>query len=442
MNWKKSIIWATVILLGAGTAAYFASRPSLDKMVGQMIMTGFHGDGTDENAADFVAIEQQIADGHVGGVILFDVDISGLVAQGMTIPEAKKHIFSSNIKNMAQVKNLTTRLQSLAPTPLFIAVDQEGGNIQRLKPEHGFAPIPSAKELGMGDPETTYKIAYDLGLRLKELGINTNWGPVVDVDVNNCPAIGGLDRSFATAPNIVTEHARAYASGLNAAHIITSYKHFPGHGSALGDSHNGFTDVTHTFQDYELDPYKALLKHASPCETVMVAHVVNMNIDDSGRPASLSRKTIQMARDMGFRGVIVSDDMDMGAVAAYFARQGATEMAQQKGIPISDENMDSIVKQYNHDKALEIAQDSGITITDDTQLDSIIAYYYRRMAIKEAINAGNNLLIFGNNLSFGRNRGEEVYQTIMDLVKSGEIKESQIRKAYRHIMRAKKCMQH
>ena len=91
MNYKKLTIWCLIALLG-GMVAYYLSCPSVDKMVGQMIMTGFHGDGTGENAEDFVAIEQQIANGHVGGVILFDVDVSGLVAQGLTIPEAKKHI--------------------------------------------------------------------------------------------------------------------------------------------------------------------------------------------------------------------------------------------------------------------------------------------------------------------------------------------------------------
>ena len=185
MTYKNKLrAWCLIALMGVGGVAYWFSMPRLDKMVGQMIMTGFHGDGAGENAADFAAIEQQISSGHVGGVILFDVDVSGLVAQGMTIPEAKKHIFSSNIKNMNQVKNLTTHLQSIAPTTLLIAIDQEGGNIQRLKPEHGFAPIPSAEELGNGTVATTYDVAHDLGLRLGDLGINVDFAPVIDVNVN------------------------------------------------------------------------------------------------------------------------------------------------------------------------------------------------------------------------------------------------------------------
>lgn len=384
MNNKKLKIWALIVLLGIGGASYWwYSESRLDKMIGQMIMTGFHGDGMGENAESFAAIEKQIKKGQVGGVILFDVDVSGLVAQGMTIPEAKKHIFSSNIKNVNQVKQLTAHLQSLTPTTLLIAVDQEGGNIQRLKPEHGFAPIPSAKELGKGDAETTYKIAYDLGIRLNDLGINVDFAPVVDVNVNSkSPAIGALDRSFSSDPAIVTEHGRAFANGLNDAGIISSNKHFPGHGNADKDSHNGLTNVTNTWKPYELEPYKNILPNVSPCATVMVAHVFNQNIDTL--PASLSAKTIQMIRDMEFNGVIVSDDMDMGAIVNYYGQEEAIEMA---------------------------------------------------------INAGNDLLVFGNNLDFDKDKGAKIHKSIKKMVHSGKVKRSRIRESYNRIMQMKKCMQ-
>lgn len=382
MNYKKLLAGASVLVIAG--VAYCLSTPSLDTMIAQMIMTGFHGDGMGENAESFTAVKNQIKNGQVGGVILFDVDVSGLVAQGMTIPEAKKHIFSSNIKSMDQVKQLTAHLQSIAPTQLLIAVDQEGGNIQRLKPEHGFAPIPSAKELGTGDAETTYKTAYDLGMRLVDLGVNVDFAPLLDVDVNpESPAIGALMRSFSANPDIVTEHGRAFAAGLNDAHVISSFKHFPGHGSAAGDTHEGLTDITNTYKDFELQPWRDLLSNTSPCATVMVAHVVNNNFDNL--PASLSAKTIQMIRDMGFDGVVVSDDMDMGAILGHYGQEKAIEMA---------------------------------------------------------INAGNDLLVFGNNLDFDKDKGEKAHKTIQKLVREGKIKKSQIRKSYNRIMRMKKCMQH
>jgi len=378
---KKNIaISATLIsalLIGLGIYTYSESR--LEKMVGQMIMTGFHGDGAGENAENFNAITRQIKRGQIGGIILFDVDISGLVAQGMTIPEAKQHIFSSNIKNMNQVKKLTQQLQSIAPTTLLIAIDQEGGNIQRLKPEHGFAPIPSHKQLATGDEQTTYETAYDMGNRLSDLGINVDFAPLLDVDVNpESPAIGAKERSFSADPDIVTQHGRAFARGLSDAHIAYSFKHFPGHGSATGDTHDGVTDITNTYQDYELNPWRDLLKESSAYAMVMVAHVINNNFDTL--PASLSIPTIKMIRDMGFDGVIVSDDMDMGAIADKYGTETAIEMA---------------------------------------------------------INAGNDILVFGNNLTFDENRGSDVNKTIVKLVHRGKIKRSRIQESYNRIMKMK-----
>ena len=381
MNKRILFIMCFVVVLLGGGVAYNCSQPSLEKMVGQMIMTGFHGDGMGQNAEDFAAIENQIKNGTVGGVILFDVDVSGLVKSGMSMQDAKKQIFSSNIKNMQQVKQLTGHLQSIAPETLLIAIDQEGGNVQRLKQEHGFAPIPSAKDIAKKDSKFAYDVAYDLGVRLADLGINVDFAPLLDVDVNpKSPAIGAKDRSFSPNPDVVTEFGSAFSRGLADAGVAYSYKHFPGHGSAGGDTHAGLTDITNTYRDYELKPWRDLLKDSSPYTMVMVAHVVNNNFDSL--PASLSAKTIQMVRDMGFDGVIVSDDMDMGA----------------------------IVNEYGIDKAVQMA-----------------------------INAGNDILVFGNNLDFDANKGSEVNAMIVKMVQQGEIKKSRIKESYRRI---KKLKQH
>ena len=373
-----AVVFLVAVFIGGVTVHYLSNR-NLEKMAGQMIMTGFHGDGMGSNPEEFTILEKQIKSGKIGGVILFDVDVSGLLAQGMDITEAKKQIFSSNIKNTNQVKKLNTHLQSIAPKKLLIAIDQEGGNIQRLKPEHGFTSIPSAKKLGDGDIQTTYDIAYDLGNRLGDLGFNVDFAPLLDVDVNpDSPAIGAKERSFSNNPTTVTIQGMAFARGLNDAKIAYSFKHFPGHGSAGNDTHAGITDITKTYQDYELTPWKNLLKDASPNTMVMVAHVINNNFDTL--PASLSYKTIQMVRDMGFNGVIISDDMDMGAIA----------------------------NEYGTEKAIEMA-----------------------------VNAGNDILVFGNNLTFDKNRGDEVNKTIVKLVRNGKIKRSRIRESYKRIMTLK-----
>ena len=379
MNKKIMFIIGFIILLFGGGIAYYCSGPSLEKMVGQMIMTGFHGDGTGENAKDFDAVVKQIKRGQIGGVILFDVDVSGLVARGMTIQEAKQQIFSSNIKNVEQVKNLNRYLQSVAPNKLLIAIDQEGGNVQRLKQQHGFGQIPSAKELGRGSVDTTYNVAYDLGNRLSDLGFNVDFAPLLDVDVNpKSPAIGAKDRSFSAKPEMVTKHGGAFARGLADAGVAYSFKHFPGHGSAGNDTHAGITDITKTYKDYELNPWRDLLKDSSPYTMVMVAHVVNNKFDTV--PASLSKKTIDMVRDMGFDGVIVSDDMDMGA----------------------------IVNEYGSE-----------------------------VAVQMAIEAGNDILVFGNNLIFDANRGRDVNAMIVKMVRDGKISKSRIRESYERIQKLK-----
>ena len=204
----------------------------------------------------------------------------------------------------------------------------------------------------------------------------------MDVDVNpESPAIGAKWRSFSADPDIVTKHGGAFARGLENAGIAYSFKHFPGHGSAAGDTHEGLTDITNTYQDYELMPYKNLLPNATPYTMVMVAHVVNKNFDTL--PASLSKKTIDMVRNMGFDGVIVSDDMDMGAIANKYGTETAIEMA---------------------------------------------------------INAGNDILVFGNNLTFDKNRGSNVNKIIVKLVKEGKIKKSRIRESYKRIMAMKNHM--
>ncbi len=358
--------------LGAGCTNYISREPNLEHMVGQMIMTGFHGNGTNLTDPDFAAISDQVRSGLVGGVILFDIDVS----------KTKNDIMSSNIQNLSQVQEMTQHLMSLADEKLLIAIDQEGGYVQRLKTKHGFQSVPSASELAQTTPENTYSVAYSMGVRLKDLGINVNFAPLLDVNVNPIsPAIGAHGRSFSDDPDTVIKYAGAFANGLDDAGIAYSFKHFPGHGSAGSDSHLGLTDVTATYQDYELKPWQELLSHTSPRAMVMVAHIVNRNVDDV--PASLSKKHIQMLRDMGFEGVVVSDDMDMGAIRNE---------------------------------------------------------YGLRTAVKMAINAGNDILIFGNNIDFDCNRGRDINAMIVEMVRDGEIPMQRIRESYRRIIRMKKSM--
>jgi beta-N-acetylhexosaminidase len=337
-------------------------------MVGQMIIVGFRGDGTNKDSDDFIALTNQIKNNQIGGVILFDTSTSQLLKN---ISKADY----SNIKNVAQIKELTTYLQSLSKTKLLIAIDQEGGSVQRLKPEHGFISVPSAQEMGTQSPENTYNIAYNLGIKLSEIGINTNFAPVADLGTNK----DEKGRSFSDNANKVIEHAGAFARGMNDASVIHSFKHFPGYNGNTTRAHYTLVDITNTYTDYELVTWKALLQKPFELSTVMTSHSINKSIDTV--PLSLSPKTITKIKNLGFNGVIITDDLDM-------------------------------LLRYNQ--------------------------YDIKTIVKMAINAGNDILLFNNrNFQYDKNRGTKINQIITEMVKSGEIPASRIKESYKKIKKLK-----
>lgn len=283
----------------------------LKAKIGQMLIVGFRGTKFQENSF----VDKALQDLKIGGVVLFDFD----VPSGM---------FPRNIVNPKQTKQLISGLQKHSVMPLFVAVDVEGGFVNRLKPKYGFLDIPSAQRMGQGTLEQTKQIAKILGKELQELGINFNFAPVVDSNINpKNPAIGALERSFSADPEKVIAHAESFIKGLSEYNIITSLKHFPGHGSSQTDSHNGITDITNTFQAQELFPFQELIKKGM-APTVMVGHLINKNVDQNF-PATLSVNFIQktLKEMLGFKGVVVCDDLSMGAISQnYGAKEAAAKM--------------------------------------------------------------------------------------------------------------------
>lgn len=212
------------------------SRPGLDELIGQKLIIGFNGlDVTSDSQ-----VAHDIKNYHLGGVILFDSNPAG----GLR-----------NIKDGEQVKKLTTALQNYAKVPLFIGIDLEGGWVNRLKPKYGFPETLSAKHFGEADdPEYTQREAAKIGKTLQELGINLNFAPVVDLEVNeNNPIIAFYERSYSRDPDIVVKHSSAFITGLRDYNVASCLKHYPGHGSSNNDSHLGITDVTGTWTDLELN---------------------------------------------------------------------------------------------------------------------------------------------------------------------------------------------
>jgi len=301
------------------STAQIPVTPMLDQMIGEMIILGFRGIQVDNSSK----IVKDINKYYIGGVILFDYDVPS-------------KSFPRNIVDPKQTKKLIEDLKKLTRSDLFIAVDAEGGLINRLKAKYGFMQIESPGAMGESDPENTFIKASPLGLELDYLGFNLNFAPVVDVNINkDNPVIGHLERSFSDDPIKVYEHAGYFIDAMHKYDIITAIKHFPGHGSSTEDSHLGLVDITNTYkEEVELFPYRKLIKD-NKTDIIMTAHVMNRNIDPDN-PATLSSRFLKdILRDrLNYEGVIVSDDMQMGAIATYFGFEEAIIKAINAGCDI------------------------------------------------------------------------------------------------------------
>jgi len=262
--------------------------------------------------------------------LLCEIRVSGVVL-----------LADSNIESPAQLRALTAdlqrRSQECTGRPLLIATDAEGGEVMRLSPRGGWEPTLSHEELGReGDLALTELEARRIGFMLRDAGVNWNLAPVVDVGYNPAnPVIVEHRRSFSANPLRVAAQARAYLRGLRAADILTTLKHFPGHGSSYADSHHGFVDVTATAEPaIELVPYRALIGEGL-ADSVMTAHVFNRRLDDE-RPATLSRATITglLRGELGFGGPVVSDDLRMGAIEKQYGMGEAAVMALDAGVDV------------------------------------------------------------------------------------------------------------
>ncbi|HET7182645.1 MAG TPA: glycoside hydrolase family 3 N-terminal domain-containing protein, partial [Candidatus Limnocylindrales bacterium] len=246
----------------------------LRQKIARLLIVGFRGLTVD----DARWIRTAIADHGLGGVVLFDRD----QATGG----------QRNVKSPAQVRKLTADLRALAPErELIIGIDQEGGLVTRLSPKWGYPAVASEEAIGeQGDAAVT-AWAEGIAATLEDAGITLNFAPVVDLDVNPTnPAIGALDRAFSADPQTVARDAALEIKAHRAVGVRTAIKHFPGLGSASTNTDFGVADVTKTWTDRELDPYRSLLAD-DLVDLVMAAHVVNGQID-ANAPASLSKATV------------------------------------------------------------------------------------------------------------------------------------------------------
>jgi len=345
--------------------SFNALSVELREKIGQMLLVGFRGYELDKNHP----LSQKLKKGHIGSVILFDYDV---------VKKSRKR----NIESPKQVKKLNRQIQSYSKIPVLITVDQEGGLVQRLKPRHGFDKYSSPQYLGSkSNTDQTFKEGLEMSKTLKKVGINLNFSPVADVNTNTKnPVIGKLKRSYSTSPETVANHVRAFLNSHKNNNIATTLKHFPGHGSSTADSHKGFVDVSETWSDIELIPFTKMINEKK-ADVIMSAHIFNGGLDPY-YPGTLSKNTIQdlLREELGYDGVIISDDMNMGAIADHYGLENAIELA---------------------------------------------------------ITAGIDILLFGNNLVYKKDIAEKSLSIIENLVKSGKISMDRINESYNRVMTLK-----
>lgn len=341
--------------------------------IGQMLIVGFDGQSITSDSL----IVQQLEAYHLGGVILFDYHFPSKTYQ--------KNISSPN--QVRQLNHDLKRYYSMAnkkhnrlELPLLIAVDYEGGSVNRLKSDYGFPSTLSADLVGKMEEQAAIQVALTLAETLSRAEFNLNFAPVLDVNVNpNNPILGQLGRCFSDNAKDVARFAAIYAEQFRKKGIHACYKHFPGHGSATVDSHLGFVDVTDTWRDEELEPYRLLLHSNGACDMIMTAHIINRRLDASSLPATLSYPIL-------------------------------TELLRQK------------------------LHFDGIIITDDMQMKAITAHFGLEESLRLAINAGADMFIFGNQLVNPPQDPKEIIDLIEANVQSGAISLSRINEAYERIV--------
>lgn len=349
---------------GAAPDSAESSEPASDEMLAAMLMFGFRGANSDNVFPDFPQAHLPF------NFILFDKDVTDNGSRNIISPE--------------QLRRLTEGLQKISGKGVFIGVDQEGGQVRRLKPQKGFQDLESAQKMGQENVTATLEKATALGLELHSLGINLDLAPVADVDSNPYnPLIGRLGRAFSSDPQIVAAHALAFGQGLAKNRVVPALKHFPGQGCGDKDNHIDPVDVSQCWNaDTDLLPFAEILKAGWP-GMIMMGHLSLKNLDPD-LPASLSANIVTglLRQGLNWQGVILTDDLQM--------------------------------KSATGDRPLK-----------DT--------------LRLALEAGNDILLFGNNLEWDGELPLKVWRALSELREEGVLTDARIRESWERISTLKKA---
>lgn len=293
------------------SVSHIVNHMTLDEKIGQMMLVGIDGTNVDQQTKTLIDRE------HVGGVILF----------------------SKNINTPRQTVQLINQLKAVNgsagnPLPLFVSVDEEGGEVSRM-PDIIF-DLPSSGKIGnINDSEFSFEIGKCLGSELNAFGFNMDFAPVLDI--NNHPGNSVIsDRSFGSDKRLVSKLGVATMKGIQTQHVIPVIKHFPGYGAVTTDAHTELPEVNYHFDrlmNVEWVPYKKAISNGA--DAVMVTHILLPKLD-AHHPASLSRKVItgMLRNQLHFNGVVMTDDLMMGAIKKRMPVSKAAVKAVKGGADI------------------------------------------------------------------------------------------------------------
>ncbi len=271
----------------------------------RLLMVGFHGQSVSSELAD-----------------LLELGVSGAI------------LFSRNVTTPEGIAALTRDIKRRAGRPFITSVDQEGGNVARLR--EGFTRVPAMQVLGKADDGTlTYEIGKLLGRELRAVGLDLDYAPVLDVNTNpDNPVIGA--RAFGDDADLVAWHATALAKGLVSEGVAACGKHFPGHGDTLQDSHHQLPRLPHSLERLErveLVPFRAAVKAGLPA--IMTAHVVFEALDPEW-PATTSQAALSglLRGKLGYEGLIITDDLEMKAIANHYPLEEVVVRGLNAGVDL------------------------------------------------------------------------------------------------------------
>ena len=287
------------------------NKMTLDEKIGQMMIVFYHSTSMDNT------LKASLEEVKPGGFILF----------------------ADNITNYEDTLKFIKDVKSTAKIPMFMSIDEEGGNVQRLYylKEDDITYIPYMQEVGnKNDLELTKNVGKVLAEELRVFGINMDFAPVIDVYSNpNNTVIG--KRAFGSDKELVAKHGMALANGLEENGVIPVYKHFPGHGNTAVDSHFALPVVDKTKEellDLDLYPFKEVIKNGA--KIIMIGHLAVPSITGDNTPASLSKKLITnfLKEELGYNGLVITDALNMGALTNYYSSDEICAKAVEAGVDI------------------------------------------------------------------------------------------------------------